>query len=375
MKKLLLSLTIIVFLLSNCAKNDEDIYFNLRIITFESINSSAGDKLPVEVQRLCMAFEKPSKYLIKGIPVKIDIIRLSDSNFYEKNIFNIANDKNAGNLKYRDYIFKKNFDTAKLGTNLTSDHYLSTNISYILSNYYAGLKESDPVTFLFSDSEIDKPLIYNHYSNIDSLVYAIHRTLFLENKKTINIIISPAGKLVSEIMEGTLFSADNSNSLRFSNNKGNISDSPTPTNTEAKESEIKRKHNIEKSDSAINSASKTKINKGGVIPDKPDKPQSAKPDPPVLRISLKTRTIEWTSLGEGFQYEIIVQNRKGEGENFYFNNILSKNEINIDEFKIKDSRIYNLTLKAKSQDREITKTISFNLIKDGSIIDPRCKSR
>lgn len=375
MKKPLLILILFALLLSNCSKNGEEIFFNLQIITFEGVNSSANAKFPIEVQHLCMAFEKPSKYLLKGIPAKIEFIRISDSNFYKKTILNFENNKDAGNLKYRNYIFKKIFDTARVGNDLTFNQNLTADVSYMLGKYFNGVKETDPAAFLFEESEIEKPIIYKHYSNLDSLVYEVHKTLFLKNKKNIYIIISPEGKLISAIKEKSLLNQEiieskktmNSNNLLFDSS---VQSNPIERSKEKKLTTVKRN-----SDSAYFNSQKTKINKENYLTTRPYKSEPVKPNPPILRIALKTNTIEWTNMGKDFQYEIIVQNKKGEGDNFYFENKYINNFINIQELNIKDSRIYNLTLKAKSQNIQETKTISFNLIKNGSMIDPRCKSK
>ncbi|MCB9240648.1 MAG: hypothetical protein H6608_05935 [Flavobacteriales bacterium] len=91
-----------------------------------------------------------------------------------------------------------------------------------------------------------------------------------------------------------------------------------------------------------------------------------------LKIDLGRTSISWTNNGEGFQYDVEISNVLGAR---YRKNFSRINRITVAELGIHDSRMYVITVTETHGDDLTVSQARFNLIENGTQIDPRCSNK
>jgi len=115
-------------------------------------------------------------------------------------------------------------------------------------------------------------------------------------------------------------------------------------------------------------------------PEIPNKPPSTDENTPkvipTLKINLQGPSlISWTDMGKDFNYNIRIESFDGEDDKYLFQKANYANyNLPLSDLKIKDSRRYRFSVEAISksilESKKATKV--FNLIDDGTRIDPQC---
>jgi hypothetical protein len=345
MKRIYILLTIL-YLLSGCGKDKPIVNYELSIVALDPLGPNKNDKFPESIIKLSNPIETSDGDLDNYSPYPVVVERLGfEDGRVTLNIVADEKKSNTNKIKYRQNWVKKFFDDAKIGKILSSENEVDYNSKNLLKEYLSDKNDSKYGVFYFSETsdleQLNGKLIYD---NIDSLVKTIGQFLIDNPSSKIIVIINPPV---------------DQNTKNF-------------TGIDRPQKGGRTKENIAEDKRAPSKQKLTNRDSPGEITNNSE-PTLPPPPPKVLGISLNSNSISWTNMGDDFEYLISVSSIEGEGAKFTFERTIEENNINVMDFRIKDNRKYVITINAKSPSQSDVKSKKFNLINNGSQVDPRCR--